>query len=644
MIFVKNLSLQFGSQIVFDNISCNLSDKDKVGLVGRNGTGKSTLLKVIAGLQDYDKGDIEKSSHFKVAYMPQEVVITSNKNVVDETMASFEYLHKLKEESEQLEPIILDDPTEEQMTRYCDIQHDLLEHNFDEKQAQAIRILMGLGFDLEKQQKLVSQLSVGWRMRIVLAKLLLQDADFYLFDEPTNHLDITAKNWFLDFLKTGSFGYLLVCHDRYFLDKACNKTFELSMGKLTIYHGNYSYYIVQKKMRQEHLERAYEQQQREIKQQERTIERFKALASKATMMQSMVKKLEKIERVEIERGPRVMNLKLKTPERSGQYVLTVKDVSYSFKNKNNMDPQIKPEDMLFDHVSFELQREEKAALIAPNGTGKTTLFNLIAKKLSLQHGSIALGHNVTVALFDQDQEKILDPEKTILDEVIASCPRIPESQIRATLGGLLFSGDDIFKKTKVLSGGERNRVAMAKVILSNANFLLLDEPTNHLDIESKEVILNTLQQYEGTILFVSHDQDFVNKLASKIIELTPKGVKTYDGNYEQYLDVQEQIAKLKNETPKKEQVQIKQQDQTKEPAKKMNDKGLHDLQKKSKSLENKIKNLEHQMAQILEKMGCFAYGSAEYQTTEQEFKKIQNQLEEAQKEWEDIQKQIDLEK
>ncbi|MBI2344517.1 ATP-binding cassette domain-containing protein [Candidatus Dependentiae bacterium] len=626
MIFVKNLSLQFGSQTVFDNVSCNLSDKDKIGLVGRNGTGKSTLLKVIAGFQDYDKGDIETSSHFKIAYMPQEVVITSNKNVVDETMASIEYLHKLKEESDLLEQIIVNDPTEEQMTRYADIQHELLENNFDEKRAQAQRILMGLGFDVEKQQKAVSQLSVGWRMRIVLAKLLLQDADFYLFDEPTNHLDITAKNWFLDFLKEGNFGYLLVCHDRYFLDKACNKTYELSMGKLTIYHGNYSYYIAQKEIRQQHLERAYEQQQREIKQQERTIERFKASASKAASMQSMLKKLEKIERIEIETGPRVMNLRLQTPERSGHYVLTVKNVAHSFNQK------------LFDHVSFEIQREEKAALIAPNGTGKTTLFNLIAKKIPLQHGSISLGHNVTVALFDQDQEKVLDPNKTILDEVITSCPRIPESQIRATLGALLFSGDDIFKKTKVLSGGERNRVAMAKVILSNANFLLLDEPTNHLDIESKEVILNALRQYQGTILFVSHDQDFVNKLASKIIELTPKGIKTYDGNYEQYLEVQEQIANLKTDTTKKQPAVIKQEEKC------IQDKDFYDLEKRSKSLEKKIEQLEKQTAFFLEKMGTTEYGSAEYQSAQEDFKKSQNQLEAIQKEWEDIQKSLDRKK
>ncbi len=631
MIFVKGLSLQFGSQIVFDNISCNLSDKDKVGLVGRNGTGKSTLLKIIAGQQDYDKGDIESSHGFKVAYMPQEVVITSNKNVVDETMASFEYLHKLKEESDELEKIIIDDPTEEQMTRYCEIQHDLLEHNFDEKRAQAQKILMGLGFDAAKQESLVSQLSVGWRMRIVLAKLLLQDADFYLFDEPTNHLDITAKNWFLDFLKEGKFGYLLVCHDRYFLDKACHKTFELSQGKLTIYHGNYSYYITQKEIRTEYLERAYEQQQREMKQQQKTIDRFKASASKATMMQSMVKKLEKIERIELEPGPRIMNLKLQVPERSGQYVLTVRDVSYCFTHK------------LFNNVSFEIQREDKIALIAPNGTGKTTLFNLIAKKLPLQHGTISLGHNVSVALFDQDQEKILDPQKTILDEVISSCPRVPESQIRATLGALLFSGDDIFKKTKVLSGGERNRVAMAKVILKNANFLLLDEPTNHLDIESKEVILNGLKQYQGTILFVSHDQDFVNKLATKIIELTPKGVTVFDGNYEQYIASQEQLLKLKKDSIKKV-VEIKKDEKDsaqKNQIAKTPNKNLYELQKKSKNIQKKITKLEQDIATLLEKMGNYVYGSDEYYAANQQLQKNNKELQEAQKEWETIQAQID---
>ncbi|MBP9765496.1 ATP-binding cassette domain-containing protein [Candidatus Babeliales bacterium] len=625
MIFIKNVTLQFGGQVVFDNISCTLQPGEHIGLVGRNGTGKSTLLKVIAKQQQIDNGEIELQKHCRVAYMPQEVVITSNKNVVDETMSSLQDLHVLAEERDSLYEIIVNDPTEEQMTRYADLEHELLEAKYEEKRAQAQKILMGLGFDSAKQQQSVDQLSVGWRMRVVLAKLLLQQADFYLFDEPTNHLDITAKNWFLNFLKEGSFGYLLVCHDRYFLDKACTKTYELSQGKLTMYHGNYSYFIAQKDIRQQFLLQAYEQQQREIKQKERTIERFKASASKATSMQSMLKKLDKIERIEIDIGPRTMEIKLQPPQRSGQYVLTVRDVSYGFTHP------------LFRNVSFEVEREDKVALIAPNGTGKTTLFNLIAKKLALQHGTISLGHNVTVALFDQDQEKVLDPEKTIFKEVSDACPRIPESNIRAILGALLFSGDDVFKKTKVLSGGERNRVAMAKVILSNANFLLLDEPTNHLDIESKEVILKALQKFEGAILFVSHDQDFVNKLATKILELTPSGIASYTGNYDQYVATKEAVAQHRAQqgTPATKAQPVKTAPEPKQ------DKDSHETQKKIKNLEKKVEKLEQELAATLEKLGRYQYGSEQYYAAHQEVKKAETSLKATTQEWESLLAQID---
>ncbi len=625
MILVKNLSLQFGSQIVFDDISFSVQPDNKIGLVGRNGTGKSTLLKIIASQNDFDKGNIEIPKGFRVAYMPQEVVITSDKNVVDETMSCFDYLDQLAAEKEKLEAIILDDPTTEDMMRYADIEHELLEHNFDKKRAQAQEILTGLGFDKEKQQKLVSELSVGWRMRIVLAKLLLQDADFYLFDEPTNHLDITAKNWFLDFLQQGSFGYMLVCHDRYFLDKACNKTYELCLGKLTIYHGNYSFYLEQKAIRSEYLLQAYEQQQREIKQREKTIDRFKASATKASMAQSMMKQLDKIERIELDRPPKTMNLKIQVPQRSGEYVATIKNVSFGFTHK------------LFENVSFEIAREDKVALIAPNGTGKTTLFNLIAKKLELQHGSIALGHNVSVALFDQDQERILDPKKTIVEEVTAACPRAAESQIRSTLGALLFSGDDVYKLTKVLSGGERNRVAMAKVILSNANFFLLDEPTNHLDIESKEVILKALQQYQGTILFVSHDQDFVNKLATKIIELSSKGVTIYAGNYDQYLESKQ--ARQQDTVTAKKSVETTAQNKVKS-----NDKELFELQKKAKNAHNKIKRLEQQISQALEALAKHDYGSENYATLQKEIELAQAQLKSTSQEWENMQRKIEAER
>ncbi|HSW77114.1 MAG TPA: ABC-F family ATP-binding cassette domain-containing protein [Candidatus Saccharimonadales bacterium] len=623
MIFIKNLELQFGKQIVFDDISCTLSKQDRVGLVGRNGTGKSTLLKVIAGDIGTDGGDIDIQRGSKIAYMPQEVVIVSEKNVLDETLATFTYLYDMAQEKIALDTMIAKNPTSVDMNRYGEIEHELLEHNFDSKKAQAQKILAGLGFDEKKQVSKVSQLSVGWRMRVVLAKLLLQDADFYLFDEPTNHLDLPSKNWFLQFLKEGSFGYLLVCHDRYFLDQACNKTFELSLGKLTVYHGNYSIYLEQKKMRTEHLQQAYEQQQREIKHKQSIIDRFRASATKSAMAQSMIKSLDKIERIELERKPKTMTLKLQPPVRSGQHVLTVKDVAYSFDHE------------LFKNVSFEIQRGDKVALIAPNGTGKSTLFNLIAGKLKLQKGSIEFGHNVISALFDQDQEKILDPHKTVVQEVTDACPNITEAQIRATLGSFLFSGDDVKKLTKVLSGGERNRVAMSKIILSKANFFLLDEPTNHLDIESKEVILNALTGFDGTILFVSHDQYFTNQLATKILELTPQGVTLYFGNYENYVSTKEST----ESSHKPKEIKVTQVSTAQLP--KIDKKELYLLQKKAKNVRNKIGNLEKQIPTLLAAMGIATYGSDEYNKLQQDLNKAQADLASSTKDWEEMQKQIE---
>jgi ATP-binding cassette, subfamily F, member 3 len=625
MIFVKQIALQFGSQIVFDDVSCTITKSDRIGLVGRNGTGKSTFLKVLDGEIGLDRGTIEMQKGFKVAYMPQEVVITSDKNVVDETLSALSFLYDMDKEKEALFTKIQHDPTEHDMMRYAELEHELLEQDFEGKKVEAQKMLIGLGFDTVKQNMRVDQLSVGWRMRIVLAKLLLQNADLYLFDEPTNHLDISAKNWFLNFLNNGDFGYLLVCHDRYFLDKACNKTFELSLGNLNVYYGNYSYYVEQKRIRTEHLTQSYEQQQREIKHKERTIDRFRASATKSAMAQSMIKALDKIERIEIEAKPKTITLKLAAPVRSGQYVLTVKDVAFGFN---------KP---LFKDVSFQVQRSEKVALVAPNGTGKTTLFNLIANKLSLKHGSIELGHNVVTALFDQDQENVLDPNKSIFQEICDACPNVTEAQIRAVLGAFLFSGDDVFKLTKILSGGERNRVAMTKIILSKANFFLLDEPTNHLDIESKEVILQALKKFEGTILFVSHDQDFVNKLATTIIELNADGVTSYVGNYDNYLDVKQTVQKIRGKENEPEKQAVKNNSGSQSTISK---KDLYEMQKKAKNLSNKIAQLEQKEPEILNKMGLVEYGSLEYIQLTEELSKTKKSLETATKEWHEISQKI----
>lgn len=623
MIFVKNIQLQFGSQVIFDDISCIINKTDRIGLVGRNGTGKSTMLKVIDGLIGLDKGSIEIQKGAKIAYMPQEVVIVSEKNVLDETLSALGHLYDLAQEKDKLHDKIQHDPTEDDMIRYAEIEYELIEQAYDAKKVQAQIILTGLGFDEAKQKLNVSQLSVGWRMRVILAKLLTQEADFYLFDEPTNHLDISAKNWFLKFLKEGDFGYMLVCHDRYFLDKVCNKTFEVCLGKLTIYHGNYSYYLEQKQIRAAHLQQAYEQQQREIKHKEMTIARFRASATKAAMAQSMIKALDKIERIEIESKPKTMSLKLTPPARSGEYVLTVKNLSHEFNRR------------LFKDVSLEIQRGDKVALVAPNGTGKTTLFNLIAKKLALQNGSIELGYQVSTALFDQDQEKVLDPNKTIIQEVIAACPGAPESMIRSVLGSFLFSGSDANKLTKVLSGGERNRVAMSKIILSKANFFMLDEPTNHLDIESKEVILNALKSYEGTILFVSHDQDFVNKLATKIIELNENGVTLYYGNYDEYLETKDILKKPANEKPTA--TTAKPTQSLKPEAKKE----LFELQKKAKNIGNKIKQLEQQIPETLSNMGNVEFGSDQYVKLQEQLTRFQTDLKKATEQWTEMQNKIE---
>ena len=611
MIQIKDLHLQFADQVVFNSINCTIQQNQKIGLVGRNGAGKSTLLKIIANHIQADSGTVQVQKSSSIAYMPQEVVITSTKTILDETLSSYSALAHLYEEKQTLEAIVHKQPTQEEINRYAELEHQLAENNFDAKKTQAQKILAGLGFTNMNQS--VQELSVGWRMRIVLAKLLLQDADFYLFDEPTNHLDISAKDWFLNFLQQGTFGYLLVCHDRYFLDKACNLTFEISQGNLTIYHGNYSYYTKQKSIVSEQQEQAYLKQQQEIKQKQRTIDRFRSKSSKAKMVQSMIKSLEKVERIELESTQANIHLNFAIHKPSGRIVLKVNNVAHTFDH------------LLFQHASFELEQHDKVALVAPNGTGKTTLFNLIAKKLPLQQGSIELGYNVNTALFDQDQEKVLDPNKTILEEV-SSHTSATDQQIRTMLGSLLFKQDDVEKKCNVLSGGERNRVAMAKVALSKANFLLLDEPTNHLDLETKEIILTALQKFAGTILFVSHDQDFVNKLANKIIELTPTRTITYLGNYDDYLATRKPnntVSQKQESSPKKDQ------------------KELFDLQKKCKNLENKISTLEKKLQHCLHKLGTTEYGTKNYQLIETEYKNLEKTITLETEKWEQLLEQME---
>ncbi len=618
MIQLRNICLSYGSQKIFDSISATFNDDQHIGLVGDNGSGKSTLFKVIVGSIKLDEGSVAILNKKKLAYMPQEVVLLSDKSVLEEALTALEALASLKEQEQELLTLIEEGSTDEHVfNTYADICEKLEHYDVDAERAQVQRILAGLGFTQEKMNAPVASLSVGWKMRLVLAKLLIQKADFYLFDEPTNHLDIFAKEWFLKFLKTSSFGFLLVSHERYFLDELCTNIFELERGKGTMYKGNYSSYVVQKQAVRQLQWEAYVQQQKDIKRKEEVINRFKASASRAKSMQSMVKSLERIERVEapVEHKKKI-SLRFGAMQQSGKVVLKVKDLAFAFG-----------ENRIFNNVNFEIERGQRVALVAANGVGKTTLFNVIAGIYPKQQGSIEFGYNVKSALFEQDQLRALNQRKTILQEVSDACSKKTESEVRACLGAFLFPGEDTQKKISVLSGGERNRVAMVKVLLQDANFLMLDEPTNHLDITSKEILLESLKEYPGTILFVSHDRDFVNELATDIIELTPQGAYHYEGNYDSFVYQKEQST-IKQEV-KHNQLHIE--------AKQSSSKEDFERSKTIKKLENKIEKISQSISEYHLKIAQHNYGSSEYTRLIDELKQLEHEREQQTQLWESMQ-------
>lgn len=619
MIHARNVTLTFGPQTIFNNISFAVDGSQRVGLVGRNGSGKSTLLKAIHHPKMLDSGTITVLNNKKIAYMPQEVVLDSDKSILDEALSVFTEITQLQLEAEILEKKIETDPVHDHLNRYAAIHERLLQLNPEQKRAHAERILQGLGFDKTRFNEPVQHLSVGWKMRIVLAKLLLDEADFYLFDEPTNHLDIFAKEWFLNFLHHASFGFMIVCHERYILNELCSHILEIEFGNGTMYTGSYSDYEEEKEARTAMLEQAYRDQQKEIKQKQETINRFRASASKAKMAQSMIKQLEKVERIVLPPSPRNVSFSFLPIERSARTVLTVTKVSQHFGSRE-----------IFKNVSFTIERGQKVALVAPNGIGKTTLFNIITRSLPLQAGTITFGEGVTHTIFDQDQTRALDGQKSVIENILLRCPRATQQSARGMLGCMLFSSDDVDKKVKVLSGGEKNRVGMTSVLLQQANFLLLDEPTNHLDIFAKQVLLRALKSYEGTMLFVSHDRDFINDLATHVIELTSDGTHMYHGNYDDFVYQKEILAAHAEPSKKK----AAPQGATAEPQEAAPEKNSH---KELKSLERKIEKLENQISEIGLKFADLEYGTPEFDAAQTKFTALRNELSQAMAAWEELQ-------
>jgi ATP-binding cassette subfamily F protein 3 len=623
MIYADKINLSFGSQPIFEDLSFSIQQDQKVGLVGRNGSGKSTLLRAIVDNDVLDGGALTFFSGKKIAYLPQNVVLASERSIIDETIRAIEEVARLLDKSELLQKQMATDHSNETAQEYANVQAALAEYNIEYLQAQAKRILHGLGFKTEQFNMPVSTLSVGWKMRVVLAKLLLQDADFYLFDEPTNHLDLIAKEWFLSFLKNASFGFMLVCHERYFMDELCTHILSLERGKGHMYTGNYSKFVAQKKHDDELLRAAYVNQQKDIKQRKETIERFRAKASKAKMAQSMIKALEKIEIIELPHTQKTMSFNFQAIKPSGRIVVEARNLGYAFDGKT-----------IFENVSFIIERGQKVAIVAANGVGKTTLLNVINKKLPLQKGTVTFDMQATCALFEQDQNKMLDQNATIVQNITELCPKKSEQAIRTMLGAFLFSGDDVNKKVSVLSGGEKNRVGMVATLLHDANLLMLDEPTNHLDIESKETLLKALQSYTGTMIFVSHDRDFINDLATHILELTPTGAFFYHGNFDSYVYQKQHNGQMPE--PKKEKAVVVEE---KISTSTKSNKELYLLRKESNRLERMVSKAEEKIAELTKKSTESTWGSAESAAIQQELEALKEKHAALTAEWEKIELQ-----
>ena len=539
MIQLSGAGKRFGHKLLFENTDWLITPRDRVGLVGANGTGKSTLMKVLAGLDTLDYGSLIVAKGTTAGYLPQDGLSLSGRSVFAECMAVFTELHAMERELESLTHRISElDHTGAEYAEVADRYHSL-EHEFRTRDGYSIeaevgRVLMGLGFRKEDWERQTDEFSGGWQMRLALAKLLLQKPNLLLLDEPTNHLDLEARNWLEEYLHNYPHAFVLISHDRYFLDVTVNKIAEIWNKRFWFYTGNYDKFLTQKTQRNEQLQAAYRNQRDRIEQLEVFINRFRYQATKAKQVQSRIKELEKIERIEVPPEEKTIHFSFPQPKPSGRIVAEFEDVAKVYPAKNSAAAN-GGEKEVFRGVNFMIEKGDRIALVGVNGAGKSTLIKLLAGAEPPTDGEFRLGHNVQADYFAQDQYKELDPDARMIDDLGAASPRSTQTELRSLLGCFLFSEDDVFKKIGVLSGGERGRYALLRLLLHPANFLLLDEPTNHLDLRAKDVLLDALMDYTGTVVFVSHDRYFIDKLATRVFEIGDGKVEVYPGNYEDYL-------------------------------------------------------------------------------------------------------------
>lgn len=559
MIDLQNISLQFGGKYLFKNVSLRISGGEKLALVGANGTGKSSLFKMLTGSLPPEEGKINKQKRLSIGYLPQDQIIHKGNSLLNEAKSALTTITELQiKEKEILETLnrkeIAEDESNELVLTLGEIHHRLEELDSYSAEANVEKILSGLGFEKNDFERMTDEFSGGWQMRIALAKILLQQNDILLLDEPTNHLDLDSLQWLIDFLKAYKGTLIIISHDRYFINEVTFRTIEIYLNNISIYNGKYEAYLKFKDERDVQTEHQYVLQQKKMKETEKFIERFRYKASKAKQVQSRIKQLEKIELIELPDFQESIEFKFPQPPKSGLMNIELNDVSKSYSEK-----------LVLEKINLRIDRGEKIALVGPNGAGKSTLAKIIADEIEFDSGERILGHNAITAYYAQDVAEQLNEELDLLETIFSSAEGMTISQMRSLLGSFLFTGDDVFKKVEVLSGGEKSRLALALILLKKANLLILDEPTNHLDHSSKLVLQNALVKFEGTLILVSHDVEFLKPIANKIIEVRNKSLKIFSGDINYYLSKKEtekekifneNISAATNSTSRKEQKRI----------------------------------------------------------------------------------------
>jgi ATP-binding cassette subfamily F protein 3 len=635
MIQFSSAGKSYGTKLLFDCVDWQITAGDRIGLVGANGSGKTTLLKILAGTESLDSGSLSATKGITAGYLPQYGLTLSGRSVFEECLSVFDHLRGIEEELETLaDRMAALDPSgadyREAAERFHRLESEFRARDGYALEAQVGTVLTGLGFPKEDWTRPTEEFSGGWQMRIALAKLLLERPNLLLLDEPTNHLDLEARNWLEDYLASYPYAFVLVSHDRYFLDVTVKKITEIWNSGLHFYAGNYSRYLDQKSERRAQLEAAFKNQQDKVRQMEAFINRFRYQATKARQVQSRIKELERMERIELPLEEKAIHFSFPQPKPSGRVVAEFQDVGKRYGDK-----------IVFEDVSFLIERGDRIALVGANGAGKSTLIKILAGIEPVSSGECRLGHNAEPDYFAQDQYKVLDPAVRMIDELGEMAPRATQTELRNLLGCFLFSEEDVFKPVGVLSGGERNRYALARLLLRPSNFLLLDEPTNHLDLRAKDVLLEALEDFSGTVVFVSHDRYFIDQLATRVFEVGGAQVRVYLGNYEDYLWRKQRYATESPQAePEPEVEKAEEVERAEEKPKRLNPIRLRQLQERCEVIEEDVARLEAEIAEHENALAVFK-SAEETQRLAELLKQRRQDLDSLLAEWEEVSQVIE---